>query len=195
MTVTADAVSGLEQFFEDYVTRTPIELKFTAAECATYLGEDTWTVSQWLQRYRDVQGNLTLFDSEYIVASFNRGPRSMWFILGWPNMTSTQRTLAGELLVEHEIMSLIKEEITPMLRNIDCQFGPAVVKNRSVNITMRPVLLTKLDGYRGMLLSFQRDVTHIRPMTLRRHAIALSAALTSAVNEVDLRRNYLTTAV
>lgn len=191
MSMTDDVVEDIEQFLEDCVTSTPIQLRFMASDLADYHGWDTWVASQALQRYRDVQGNLTLSTADYVVACYERGPRSTWFIFAWPHMTKPQRNAAADLLVVHQIMSLIREVITPMLRNIQTQFGPAVVGNRTLNRTMIGVIMGELEGYRTMLLAFQRDVTAIRPMTLRRTAVALNSAMTSTVSRIEAARAYV----
>lgn len=191
MTKIDDSVAKLEDFFSDCVTQTPIKLQFTAAECAAYLGMYVATVSFWLQTYRDVQGSRTTSTAEFTVATYQRGRKAMWFILSWPNMTPAENLLGGELFVTHEIMSVIREDVNPMLRNIEVQFAPAVVRNKRINKTMVAVAECKLDGYRSMLLNFQRDVTHIRPMSLRRLTVGLNAALNNTINRVDTMRAYL----
>lgn len=191
MTMLDDAVDDLEGVFTDYVTRTPIKLKFTASEIADDLGCDTAWVSQALQNYRYVQSGHSLSTSAFVVATFNRGARSEWFILTWPHMTRAQQTMGGELLVTHEIMSFIKEDIAPMVRNITHQFIPAYRTNRATNRPMKLVLIGKLEGYVTTLMRFRQDLTHVRPMALRRQAQALDAVLTDTINDCDSLRMHL----
>ena len=186
-------VQQLEQFFTELVTQTPLVLTFTAASCADYLGIDTPIVSGWLQRYRDVQGFKTLSTAEFVIATFNRGPRSEWFILIWPGMTAGQREAAGEMLTIHEIMSVVKEEIKPMLRNIEVQFNPAVMQNRRVNREFVPVHKTKLDNYRTMVLSLQRDVMNLGKARMKRAAHRLDGVLDATIDEIDTWRQYMAT--
>ena len=188
---TDEQVAALEEFFTEIVTQTPIVLQFTAADAAEYIGYETVEVSHMLQRYRDVQGGLTLSTSQFVIATFNRGRGSVWFILTWPNMRQGEAEIAGEILATHEIMSVIREDVKPMLRNIRVQFGPAVVRNRKVNRRMLDVHVGKLDGYANMVSAFQRNVSRVKQPNMRKVAKALTAVLDATVDEIESTKDYL----
>lgn len=194
MTITQDVVQSLEDFFLDCMTRTPLTMRFTAADVAAYLQCDTSEVSHWLQRYRDVQGNLVPSASaQFVIATFNRGRYSEWFILGWPNMSQKDRTLAGGLLVTHEIMSSIKEDMDPMLRNVEVQFIPAYLNNKRINRALIPAIQAKLHGYSTTLMDFRQQLHHLTPLSMQRIANGLEALLDLEINRVDSLRAHLAT--
>lgn len=191
---TDDLVSKLERFFTDLVTQTPMVIAFTAYQAAGYLGmKDTKDVSTWLQRYRDVQGNKTLSRAAFTIATFNRGPSAEWYILTWPGATASERDTSGEINTMQCIMTVVREEVRPMLRNIEVEFSPAVLKIRRPNRALVVVNETKLNGYRTIVLNLQRDVLSLSRVRMVRAAKRLDKVLDATVTEIDLWRSYMAT--
>jgi hypothetical protein len=182
-------LTDLEDFFEDCLTSTPSVTEFTAAQAASHTG---WVgMSSLLQRYRQAQSGKNA--TKYVIATYERGRHSKWMILAWPGMTQRERTLAGRLLTSHEIMSVVREEVRPMLRNAAWQFGPAVIRNKVVDRDLLQVYVHKLAGYRSMLLNFRQDVQAITPQSLNKMARSLEAVLSQSIGQVDTWRKYLQT--
>src|SRR5262245_42307282 len=104
----------LEEFFESCVTATPLVLEFMAADIADYNGVPVGEMSQALQAYRPIASGVTPVTAEYTIGTYQRGPRSIWYIFTWPGMTVPQRETAGGIFLHHEIMSTLREDIKPM---------------------------------------------------------------------------------
>ena len=201
MTMTAPetaieaTVENLEACFEDYVTRTPLKLDFTAAEIAAhYVGVEVQEVSQWLQTYRSVQGGATTCSSEYVVATYNRGRGSIWHILSWPGMTPSQEDSADSLRIIYEVMSYLREDIDPMLRNVAKEFIPATIAKRLKGSKSQiGVMRSKLDGYYAGLQRFQREINRVVPVRLRSTVRPLDALITQRLARIDSIGSYLAT--
>jgi hypothetical protein len=183
MTTVPDAVTLLEPVFMDMVTSTPSRFKFSASEVADALGIDTARVSQYLQTYRDVQGERHAgVTAEFVIATFNRGAGAEWFIIAWPNM---DEQTAAELTTMHEILSFVREEVKPMIRNVEVQFMPSARANSVVKRGMPSVLVGKLNGYQASLMSFRNDISRVRPVVLRTSVAPMLAVLDAAIDDVD----------
>jgi len=191
MSSRQDQIALVEDFLTDLVTQTPIQCRFTAVDMAIASGVPTPECSNALQWYRDVQSGKTAYDAQFVVATYNRGRWSEWFILTWPDMTPLMRDAANVLLYTHEVNSVIREEIAPMLRNIWTQFAPAVTRNRKRNVKQVSLLMGKLDGYFSMLSRWRADMTHVQPMKLRKHNAALLAIVDATITDVDTARAFV----
>lgn len=195
------AVTHVEEYLEDCVTRTPLDLDFTAAGLAAYHHTGRGPVSRaevnmaswWLQLYREVcKGKIKSITARYSIGTHNRGPGAVWHVFTWPDMSKDQREVAAGIFVAHEILATLKEDVFPMLRNIETQFVPAIRGNR-INRTMIGPTDSKLDGYLTMLLRFRRDVAGIRPVILRRVTTSLDSTVDAAIRRVEGVRGVLTT--
>ena len=182
-----NATERVEEFLEDRVTRTPLELGFGAAELADHHGVDTPTASYWLQLYRTVASGVTPETALYTIGTWQRGRGSKWSICTWPGMTVGQREMSAGIYVAHCILSTLHEDIKPMLRNIVTEFLPGIVGNR-MDRTMLAPKISQLDGYHTMLTRYRTDVSRIRPVALRSVTKALDATIGSYINRIDLMR-------
>jgi hypothetical protein len=193
MNVTDYQVQELEKFFTDLVTSSPLILTFTRRDAAAYIGATPGEVSGWLQRYRDVQGNKTLSSAEFTIATWNRGAGAEWYIKTWPGMTPGERETAGEIEAVYLIMTTVREEIRPMLRNVEVELTPSVLRNRRINREALPAWKTKLDSYRTMVLNLQRDVQLLTKPKMKKAVRNLNGVLTATVDEIDTWRSHLAT--
>jgi hypothetical protein len=186
-------VDELEKFLTDLITQTPIIVSFTAADAAAYIGIKVALMSSWLQRYRDVEGNKTLSTAKFTIVCWNRGPGAEWFITTWPGMSPAGREMSGEISTNYAVMTVVREEIRPMLRNIEVEFTPTVLRNRRVNRALVSVNRTKLDGYRTIVLNLQRDSLVLSKAKMKRAAMRLNKVMDATIDEIDTWRSYLAT--
>lgn len=179
-------ISLIEDYLDRLIAHKPIVLRFTAAAIAGYHGVETSYISWGLQQYRKAQGGrIKKVTAKYTVGTYNRGAGSEWFIFTWPGMTKAQEELGGEMLVIHEINSVVREDVKPMLKNIDVQFSEAVRRRLSVNRGFVKVNAGKLDSYSMMLMRFRADVKKIRPMAMRSVARSMIHILDKCLSDID----------
>ena len=181
-----EAVRVLTPALEDCVTSTPMRVNFTAAGFGAFLGLPTSTVSELLQLCRTAAG---LGLTEFTIGTWQRGAGSVWTILSWPQMGYPN--IGDELLLSHRAMSLVKEVIMPVLRNVETEFGAAVVKNRRMNRTQISGMKNELEGYGIIVMRFREDLKRITPMTLRRSGKSLDGILKTTYDQIETARDFL----
>ena len=178
-------VTQLEQFFLDCVTQTPLRIEYTAADVGVYLGESTSTISGWLQTYRDVnRGRISGVTAEYVISTFERGPRSVWFIQSWSGITKRQQRTAHTLMMVYSGMTVLREEIRPMLKNVEAEFISVALHDQPVAHEFVPMYLNKLAAYRMMLLGVQSDLSNITILRLRPIAVGMSGEVAATINRI-----------
>ena len=184
-TRAAYIVTQLEQFFLDCVTSTPLRLEYTAAEAAAYIGVSTGTVSSWLQTYRDVnRGNITGVKAEYVISTFNRGPGSVWYIQSWSGITRRQQNTAHRLMTIYAVMTVLREEIKPMLKNVHVEFIAVARHDQPIAREFVSTYLNKLAAYRMMLLGVQNDLQSITITRLRPIVSGMGGEVAGTINEI-----------
>ena len=185
-------VLRLEEYFEDCVTQTPLMLQYTAADVGDQIGESTATTSGWLQIYRDVnRGRYPGISARYVISCYERGRGAVWFIQSWAGITSEQAQAAHELTTLYSVMTVLREEIDPMLKNVESEFFSMVRHDRRIARSFAQSYITKLNGYHSMLLGVRRDLSTIRPIRLRGIVGGLSGKINTTLTRIEMMRDLV----